>query len=210
MPGFKDKFKERFKAKFPKVNLTATRLDSILDKLDAKTDNEDDIDSQLDALNELMPFADIAKQDDRIRDLEAKTKTPKKPEATPENKDDESGDENPLVKSLMEKLNGIEQQLSAINGEKITGSRKEKLSEKLKDAPESYKNKILKDFGRMKFESDEEFEEYLTESENDLAAFVQEQSNSGLGKDRPFANSSKGANQEASKEEIEAIVDNIM
>ena len=57
----------------------------------------------------------------------------------------------------------------------------------MEKAPETFKNKILKDFSRMSFEDDEKFTEYLTETENDLKEFEQEFSNSGLRQmGRPF------------------------
>lgn len=43
-----------------------------------------------------------------------------------------------------------------------------KLEEALKDAPPLFKEYTLKNFNRMKFESDEDFDEYLKETKEDL------------------------------------------
>jgi hypothetical protein len=188
MAGFKEQIKARFKAKYPTVNLSAKRLESIVDKLDVKTESEDEIDGKLDDLNDVVPFDDIAKQDDRIRDLEKKGKTtpPATPPVTPEGKTDDDAEPVPgWAKGLQETIQNLSGELSAIKTEKIITSRSQLVADKLKDAPESYRTKALKDFTRMKFESDDEFTEYLTETETDYQAFVQEQSDAGLGVDAP-------------------------
>lgn len=114
----KDKIIARLKAKFSGVNLSKTRLDQIADKLASKITDENEIDGKLDELNDIMPFADIAKQDDRVRTLEAKIKEPKKqdppkPEDTPADPPEDVPawakaliDQN---KSLNEKLTSLEQ-----------------------------------------------------------------------------------------------------
>lgn len=70
----KQKIIARLKAKYSGVNLSNARLDAIADKLAAKITDENEIDAKLDELNEIVPFADMAKQDDRVRTLEAQVK----------------------------------------------------------------------------------------------------------------------------------------
>lgn len=74
----------------------------------------------------------------------------------------------------------IQEKLSKYEGEEMLKSRRATLEAKLEKAPETFKNKILKDFSRMNFEDETQFSEYLTETENDLKEFEQEFSNSGL------------------------------
>lgn len=62
-------------------NLSQARIDAIADKLALKITDETTIDARLEELNEVLPFADIAKDDDRLRTLEAKSK--EKPKDTP-------------------------------------------------------------------------------------------------------------------------------
>lgn len=78
------------------------------------------------------------------------------------------------VKPFQEKLSGFE-------GQQITSTRLQTLEGKLENLPENYKAKVLKDFKRMSFESNESFEEYLTETEADITAFNQEMADKGLG-----------------------------
>lgn len=81
------------------------------------------------------------------------------------------------VKAAVEPL---QQKLSSFELEKIKGTRLQQLESKLKDVPETFKTQKLKDFGRMNFETDEAFAEYLSEVEADITAFNQELANKGL------------------------------
>lgn len=88
------------------------------------------------------------------------------------------------VKSAIEP---IQQELSGFKGQKTFETRKQTLEVKLEKAPAKFKEKILKDFARMNFEKDEDFDSYLTETETDLAAFNQDLADQGLGANRkPF------------------------
>lgn len=64
----------------------------------------------------------------------------------------------------------------------IAKSRLQLLTEKLDGCKdETFKAQALKDFTRMKFESDDEFNEYLTEKETDVATANQNVANAALG-----------------------------
>lgn len=116
----------------------------------------------------------------------------KKFKVNDDNKDqDDSADKNKntdnpvdinatIQKAIAEAVKPFQEKLSRLEGDEIFKSRKSTLETKLEKAPETFRNKILKDFSRMSFEDDEKFTEYLTETENDLKEFEQEFSNSGL------------------------------
>ncbi len=78
------------------------------------------------------------------------------------------------MKPLQEKIQSLEQ------GKTLT-TRRQTLEGKLKEAPKAFKNTILKSFEKMQFESDEDFETFVSETESDLKEFSQEAANSGLG-----------------------------
>lgn len=102
------------------------------------------------------------------------------PEPTPtQGKDDDEATK--LLKMIAEQQKSLGERLAAIEGGKIADTRKQQLQAKLNDAPEFLKNKILKDFARMKFDSDEEFSTYLEETEADIKDAVQAAANEGLG-----------------------------
>lgn len=84
-------------------------------------------------------------------------------------------DEPPAwAKKLLDRLDKIE-------GESVTDKRQSKL-ERLLENTGSFRNRTLKSFKRMKFETDEEFDEFLEEVQADLEELNQERANDGLSK----------------------------
>ena len=68
---------------------------------------------------------------------------------------------------------------AALEGEKTSSLRKSKLESLLKDTG-TFGNRTLKSFSKMNFENDEEFEQFLSEVEEDLKAYNQERADAGL------------------------------
>lgn len=207
----KEKIIQKIRELFPNVNLSKERLDAIADKLAAKITEEDQIEERVNDLNEVVPFAEIAKQDDRVRTLEAEVKKkaanptdPPNPTNDPPTDPPKPTDDTPKwAKTLLEKVEKLE-------SGKIATSRREKVLEKLKDADEKYRNRVLRDFDRMRIDSDEDFETVLSDIESDFVDFKQLQSDIGLGNDSPFGafgNLDKG---KPSDSEVESIVDSIL
>lgn len=61
----------------------------------------------------------------------------------------------------------------------------------------------------MKPMSDEEFAEYLTETEGDIGTANQNATNVSLGNARPWQSSGPIGGKEATKEELDAVLDKI-
>ena len=68
---------------------------------------------------------------------------------------------------------------ATLEGEKTSSLRKSKLESLLKDTG-TFGNRTLKSFSKMNFENDEEFEQFLSEVEEDLKAYNQERADAGL------------------------------
>lgn len=171
----RDKILAQLKLKFPGVNLSKARLDTIVDKLATKITDETQIEAKLDELNDIMPFADIARQDDRLRTLEANAKNAK-PQPKPDAENGGEGgegsggknDDTPAwAKSLM-------QQVESLKADKTQTGMRSRLAEKLKDVPASYYAK------RALPEKDEDLEAFIEEVKTDYTAFKQELVNDGL------------------------------
>lgn len=76
----------------------------------------------------------------------------------------------------------FEEKLSGYETKNIADSRLAKLNEKLNDCKdETFKAQTLKDFARMKFETDDEFAEYLKDKETDIKTANQNVANAALG-----------------------------
>lgn len=96
----------------------------------------------------------------------------------PKNK--EKNDDAPeWAKGMMQTIETLTGKISALEGDKITISRKAKLEALLKDTG-TFGSSTLKSFSKMSFKSDEEFEEFYSEVEEDLKAYNQERADAGL------------------------------
>ncbi len=79
------------------------------------------------------------------------------------------GDETQtLLKALIKSNQAMMKEIASIKGEKIADTRKSRLTDLLKDAPEKLKNRYEKDFSRMNFETDDDFEEWLEDITPDI------------------------------------------
>lgn len=84
--------------------------------------------------------------------------------------------------AVAEVVKPLNDEIAALRGSKISESRLHTLTEKLGSCKdETFKAKVLKDFNRMSFTDDNAFNEYLAETETDIAAFNQDLANKGLG-----------------------------
>ncbi len=135
----------RLKVLFPKANFSQKRIDAIVAKLEPKVADDADetaIDDVINQANDFMDFEALAKEDDRIRTLEANQKKPAG-EETP-NPNPKPDEETPAwAKAMMEKMENIEK------GE-ITKSKANTVaelfskSEVLKSLPENQKQSWMK------------------------------------------------------------------
>lgn len=190
------------KAKSLNVNLSNVRINGLADKLASLVDKEDDIDGEIDKLDQLLGFKELAALDDAKRNADkAKAEQddkdekpdPAKPDAVtppaPDKDKDKDGAMPGWFKEHVESQNkiieGLTGQLAAFKNGQTTQTRRQQLEAKIKDAPEKFKTRILRDFDRLKIDSDDDFTGYLADIEQDVADEVQAQSDAGLGGDQP-------------------------
>lgn len=83
-------------------------------------------------------------------------------------------DQNTVIKNLTDKI-------ASLDHSRTTDTRRKKL-EKLVEGTGSFGKSTIKQFGRMTFKDDDEFQNYLDEVSEDLDAINQERANSGLSK----------------------------
>ncbi|MCM1361751.1 MAG: hypothetical protein NC235_07600 [Clostridiales bacterium] len=83
------------------------------------------------------------------------------------------------AQKLIDSNNALQSEINAMKAEKATTSRKVRLKDAVKNAG-AYGKSVLRQFGRMSFANDEEFENYLDEVKEDLRNFDQERIDAGL------------------------------
>lgn len=151
----------RLKALFPKANLSTKRIDVITAKLESKvSDDADDaaIDEIVNQANDFMDFDAIAKEDDRVRTLEANQKKGEegKGEGTDPDPDknqnpNPDNETNTLLKTLLGKVEALEKgEVSKSKASTVADLFSK--SEILKGLPENQKQSWLK---RVNLESED-------------------------------------------------------
>lgn len=212
--SLKAKIIERLKAKYNAtgVNLSKKRQEDIASRLDSKITEEDQIDAKLDELNEIFPFADIAKEDDRIVGLEkAAEKAKPEPQPKPTPKDEPKPEPDPPADpndAVMQMLKEMRAELGSLKADKIVKSRIETAKERFKNVPKELQEDLLTDISERNFQSDEEYEGFLARKEKAIAFAVKTEHDGKFGKDKPFGGvGGNGSNsKKASESELDAVL----
>ena len=84
------------------------------------------------------------------------------------------------AKGLTDTISALTSKINTLESGKTTETRKSVLESKLTNCSPELKAKIIKDFSRMNFETQEDFDSYMTETEQDVATIAQQSSNESL------------------------------
>lgn len=174
----------------------------IADKLEFDDDaSEEDMESEIaEKIEDYLPMLQFAQSaanrlidnykkqnandddDDDDDELDASTKSGKKSGAKKSSNKETDEESMPAwAKALIESNKKMSDELSAIKSGKTTDARRAKLEKLLKDTG-TFGKTTLKQFEKMSFNDDDDFEEFLEGVEEDLADLNQERANSGLSK----------------------------
>lgn len=118
-------------------------------------------------------------------------------------------EEDEQMKKLIDMVAKLTGEISNLKQEKTTDSRKTRLEKLLKDSG-TFGSRTLKSFSKMSFESDEEFEEFFKEVEEDLKSYNQEVADSRLalgGKPANFGGKKEKEDEPFSDDEIAAMAE---
>lgn len=112
-----------------------------------------------------------------------------------------------VANAVAEAVKPFKEQLDKYEKRGIEKTRLQILEQKLSTCKdETFKTQTLKDFARMNFSSDEDFNEYLSAKETDIATANQSISNNRLSShSRPFV-SRKDDEAQATKEELDNVM----
>ena len=95
---------------------------------------------------------------------------------------DDKGDMSSIIaKAVADAIKPLNDKLQSFETGKTSESRRQVLMGKLGEAPEAFKKTVLKHYDRMNFESQDDFDTFLNETEVDSKTFEQEVANRGLG-----------------------------
>lgn len=203
---------------------------NIADNLKSEEDASDEdvnaeIDTQIDAVLPYLSFGQSQanrlleewkknhpETDDEIDDGEGEQPGQKNTrhagsKKNPQNKGNENDEEPSWFKAFREQQ---ETRFAAIEEERISSARKAKLESLLKDSG-VFGTRTMKSFSKMKFENDDEFDEFISEVEEDLKAFNQERADSGLSTlgNPPAAGGGKPKEEPFTDEEIDKLAESM-
>lgn len=179
-------------------NVVKSIAAEIADKLDIEEDaSDEDVNAKIEeAIEVVLPFMPMIQSqansqldewkkaqtqnedEDEVDDEDPKSKFVGK---STKNKDKKTDEIPAWAQALIDSNKTLSDQLAAIKGEKLTDTRRSKLETLLKGT-KSFGESKLRDFRRMKFDTDDDFDEFFSEVEADLKAFNQERANAGLEK----------------------------
>ncbi|ARK08869.1 hypothetical protein A6C57_00290 [Fibrella sp. ES10-3-2-2] len=192
----RDKVYARLKAKFQNKGFSEKTINAVADIVEVGVTEETQVDAAVDGAE---PYLNVIQKEVDVRVEKEKLKL--KQEAD-EGKEGQEGSEQgggtggnaaqqnatggddampAWAKPLMTTLQAVVADVNGMKSGSVAKTRREQFEAKLKDVPEALKTKALKDFDRMKFDTDEDFTTFLTETETDFKPIIQENLNSGLG-----------------------------
>lgn len=180
---------------FSKEELQSVAAD-LADNLDLEDDaSDDDVNAEIEkAVDSAVPFLKISQKaasraienyksshksvddddDDDDDDIIEPTKRRKKTKG-----DDDDDAMSKFMKTLEGKLDNMQAEITSLKKGKTADERRSRLSKLLKDTG-TYGKRTLSSFDRMTFENDDEFEEFISQVEEDIEEINKEREKDGL------------------------------
>jgi hypothetical protein len=192
---------------------TEEEAKTLVDKLTAEqvasfiTDWRKDADAEISKSNKTYE-AGLKKKYDFV---ERKSPEPVEPEPAAGKDLDAAAIQRIVTESIAAATKPLLEQINTFKAGETVKIRLQTLNDKLKECKdETFKTKVLKDFARMKFETDDEFTEYLTDTENDVKTANQNVADLSLRtQSRPWAGSPSGNGKEATEAELAEVMEKL-
>ncbi len=162
----------------PYLKMAQSSASRIVKKKLAKSKKDEDDDEDEDDDDDTVDDDDDEDDDDEPKGKSKKSKKSKKNRQT---KSDDDDDVKSLLKTLLKKVEKQDETIANLRKGNTEDKRRSKLEKLLKDTG-SFGKRYLRQFDKMNFEDDDEFEEFLEEVKDDLEETNQERANAGLDK----------------------------
>lgn len=132
-----------------------------------------------------------------LKDGKKVEEKPKVEKPKPQETEEKPGEEMPAwAKALVDSNKALTDKLAALEGEKLTNSRKSALDGILKDAPDTIRQRYEKDFARMTFKDDEDFNGWIGEITPDVEKITSDYQAKGGVVGRPKGGAAGGKGDE--------------
>lgn len=162
--NLKGKILQTLKTKYKNLGFGEKTFDAVATLLETSVTDESEIDTIIGGVESLLK-AFQGDADKRVSDALTKQKINKE---NGNQSQTENDDVPGWAQGLLESNKTLLAKVNALESGKTTESRKATIEALLKDTPESFRQMKLRDFARMNFSDEMEFETYKTELETGL------------------------------------------
>ena len=125
------------------------------------------------------------KTQSKLEDKKPIKEESKKEEIIENKKEEEMSEQESESALLRKELADLKAKLDQTEREKIANERKTIFNSKIDKAPEQFKKILNKNFDKISFNAEDEFNSYLTDIETDIAEYSQSMAESGLNRSVP-------------------------
>lgn len=185
----KDKILQQLKTKYSNLGLSVKTLEGFAEQLATTVTDETQIEGAVQGAEFYLKIAQA--EADRVRQDSKKNTTTQQQQTTEPQKTETNNDTPEWAKGFQQKMEALTSKIASLETEKTSTSRRSLLEQKIEKANPTLKAKILKDFSRMNFENEDQFTDYLTETESDVSTIVQSEINKGLSETKPILGGGK-------------------
>ncbi|MBO0947289.1 hypothetical protein [Fibrella forsythiae] len=196
---FKDKILAQLRTRYAGKGLSEKAFNALADRIAKTVTEENQIEAGVadveDSVNIIQSEADAAraaakkeasgsaKQDEGGNGHGAQGQ-PAGGDGANANKQGKGGESEPDWKTAFAEM---QKEIADLKSGNVASTRLTKLNEKLAGVPDDAKAKFLKQYGRMTFKDDADFEEYLTDTTTEAQSLIQKKATDDLGQQhRPF------------------------
>lgn len=207
----KTKVLQALKPKVASLGFTKEEIESVADSI-SETLQEDATEEQINAqIDAVIPYLKLS-QSAVTRIVNAKKKEekpPKAPDVSTSTETEEGADPEDKFEKLLKVIEAQNAKIDALVNKDVTETRRSLYASKLKELPEVEQRSRLRLFDRMTFKDNDDFEQFISETEEETAELVKEFSErevSAMGK--PLRGG-KGSDKQATDEEAKEVINKL-
>lgn len=207
----KTKVLQALKPKVASLGFTKEELEGVATQL-AENIQEDATEEQIaEKVDSVIPYLKLS-QSAVTRIVNAKKKDekqPKAPEVSKTTETEEGADPEDKFEKLLKVIEALNAKIDALVNKDVTETRRSLYASKLKELPEVEQKSRLRLFDRMTFKDNDDFEQFISETEEETAELVKEFSKrevSAMGK--PLRGG-KGSDKQATDEEVKEVINKL-
>ena len=196
----KTKVLQTLKPKVASLGFTKEELESVVETISGTLQedaSEEQINAQVDAVIPYLKLSQSAVT--RIVNAKKKEELPKAPKASTTTQEAEEGaDPEDKFEKLLKVIEAQNAKIDSLVNKDVTASRRQTYAAMLKDLPEAIQKTKLKDFDRMSFKDQDDYDTFVQEAEADIPVIKQAIANSDLAEmDQPFLGKKNQSEEDA-------------